>query len=91
MRECARSCADRGVSIAVIQLPSMEDISADALASGFAAIPSMGISATVSMVFATEDFIGDSITRTDFHMGSAVIMGSVGIMGSVAATETRRG
>ncbi len=47
--------------------------------------------ATVSMGFTTEDFIGDSITRTDFHMGSVGIMGSAGITGSVAATETRRG
>ncbi|MFH0343527.1 MAG: hypothetical protein ACHBNF_15700 [Chromatiales bacterium] len=75
----------------------MEGIPADALA--FAAIPSTGISAMVSMGFTTEDFIEDSVTRTDSDMGSADIMGSagimasvgIGIMGSVAVTETRRG
>jgi hypothetical protein len=51
----------------------------------------MGISATVSMGFTTEDFIEDSIIRTDSDMVSTGITGSTGIMDSVAATEIRRG
>ncbi|MGH8532400.1 MAG: hypothetical protein ACREV1_06610 [Gammaproteobacteria bacterium] len=48
------------------------------------AIPTTGITTTVSMGFATEDFIADSNTRTDSDMGSGDTMGSAGIMGSGA-------